>query len=83
MTQRKWIGPKEIGRILEAVHALGLHAEAARIPLDTEGSGSVRIEAGKAVIIAPSDGDLDEFIEALPGRLRGLPGFGALKRVDA
>jgi hypothetical protein len=82
MSERKWIGPKEIGRMLEAVRALGLHAEAVRIPLDAEGQGSVGIEGWKAVIVAPADGDLDEFIAGLPARLSALPGFGALKRAD-
>jgi hypothetical protein len=82
MSERKWIGPKEIGRMLEAVRALGLHAEAVRIPLDAEGQGSVRIEGGKAVIVAPASGDLDEFIAALPGRLRALPAFASLKRSE-
>ena len=82
MSERKWIGPKEIGKMLDAVRGLGLHAEAVRIPLDAEGQGSVRIEGGKAVIVAPADGDLDQFIDGLPQRLRALPGFGALKRAD-
>jgi hypothetical protein len=82
MTGRKWIGPKEIGRMLEAVRALGVHAEAVRIPLDAEGPGSVKIEGGKLVIVAPASGDLDEFIAAIPARARALAGFGALKRAD-
>ena len=82
MAERKWIGPKEIGRMLEAVRGLGLHPEAVRIPLDADGEGHIRIEGGKAVIVAPASGDLDAFIGALPAKLRALPGFGALKRAE-
>jgi hypothetical protein len=82
MTDRKWIGPQEIGRILEVVHALGIHLEAARVPLDADGAGSVRIEGGKLVIVAPATGDLDAFLAALPERIRSLPGATGLKRAE-
>jgi hypothetical protein len=82
VTERKWIGPQEIGKLLEVVHALGVHLEAARIPLDAAGLGSVTIEGGKLVIVAPATGDLDAFVKGLPARIRALPGFASLKRAD-
>src|SRR5262245_55365412 len=82
MNDRDSIGPREIGRILEAARALGLHPEAVRIPLGAEGGGSVSIEGGKLVIVAPAAGDLDAFIGLIANRARALPGFGALKRAD-
>jgi hypothetical protein len=80
--ERKWIGPQEIGRILEAVHAAGVHLEAARVPLDAEGEGRVAIESGRLVVVAPARGDLDAFVATLPARIRALPGAGALKRAE-
>jgi hypothetical protein len=82
MSDRNSIGPREIGRILESVRALGIHAEAVRIPLGAEGFGSVEISGGKLVVVAPTSGDLDAFIAALPARAQALPGFGALKRAE-
>ena len=83
MNDRTSIGPREIGRILESVRALGIHAEAIRIPLGAEGSGSVAISDGKLLVVAPASGDLEAFIAALPARAQALPGFGALKRAEA
>jgi hypothetical protein len=82
MSERKWIGPKDIGRILEVVHGLGIHWEAARIPLDAEGSGTVKIEDGKLVIIAPARGELEPFFAGLKDRIRALPGVASLKRAE-
>ena len=82
MSDRTSIGPREIGRILESVRALGIHAEAIRIPLGAEGSGSVEVTGGKLVVVAPASGDLEAFIAALPARAQALPGFGALKRAE-
>lgn len=83
MSERKWIGPKDIGRILEVVQSLGIHWEAARIPLDAEGSGSVKIEDGKLVIVAPATGELEPFFANLKARIVALPGVGSLKRAEA
>lgn len=74
------IGPREIGRILAATDALGLHREAVRVPLDAEGAGRVEIVAGKLVVIAPASGDFDAFVAGLAERVRALPGAAALKR---
>jgi hypothetical protein len=82
MSERKWIGPKEIGRFLEIAHGLGIHAEAVRIPLDAEGAGSVRIEGGRLVLVAPAVGDLEPFFAALPQRIKALAGVGALKKAE-
>jgi hypothetical protein len=82
MNDRNTIGPKEIGRILESVRALGIHAEAIRIPLAPEGSGSIAISGGKLVVVTPETGDLDAFIASLPARAQALPGFGSLKRAE-
>jgi hypothetical protein len=75
-----WIGPKEIGRILEATDGLGLHREAVRVPLDAEGAGRTAIEGGRLVITAPSDGSFDAFVAGLAERIRELPGVERLKR---
>jgi hypothetical protein len=80
MTARDSIGPREIGRILGAVRALGIHPEAIRVPLDAEGAGSVKIEGGRLVVIAPASGDLDAFVGGLAARVAALPGAGSLKR---
>ena len=82
MSDRNSIGPREIGRILDAVRALGIHSEAIRIPLGAEGSGSVSITGGKLVVVAPASGDLDAFIGSIAARAAALPGFGALTRTE-
>jgi hypothetical protein len=83
MTDRTSIGPKDIGRMLEIVHGLLIHPEAVRIPLDAAGSGSVRIEGGRLVLIAPAVGALEPWFAALPERIRAVPGYAALKRVES
>lgn len=81
MTTRDWIGPKEIGRVLEVTDRLGLHREGVRVPLDTEGKGRVSVENGKLVVVAPQEGDFDAFVAALEAAIRATPGVERVKRI--
>lgn len=80
MTNQDWIGPKEIGRILAVTDELGLHREAVRVPLDTAGEGGATVTAGKLVVVAPSTGDFETFVQGLAEKIRATPGVERLKR---
>ena len=82
METRDWIGPKEIGRILEVTDALGLHREAVRVPLDCEEPARLEIVSRVLLIAAPKSGSFDAFIDALPVKVKGVPGFHLLKRAE-
>lgn len=64
------VGPKEIHRILEVTDSLHIHREAVRIPLETEGEGSVRREGDGVHIVAPATSDFEEWIGRLASLLR-------------
>jgi hypothetical protein len=72
-------GPKEIGRLLELTDGLGIHREAVMIPLAPEGTGVVRIEAGRLVIHRPLEGCFDDWFATLPAAIDALDTSG-LKR---
>jgi hypothetical protein len=74
-------GPKDMGRILEVVDALGIHREAVMIPLAPEGEGVARVSGGKLEIRRPETGDFDAWLEALPDAIRALDTSG-LKRAE-
>ncbi len=66
------VGPPEIMRILAVTDGLGLHREGVMVPLWTEKGGKLEVRGGKLRITAPSDGDFDPWLAALPERLRAL-----------
>lgn len=66
-------------RILAATDALGLHREGVMVPLWTEKGGKLEVRGGKLRITAPSDGDFDAWVAALPDRIRALD-LSSLKR---
>ncbi len=64
---------KEIERIFAVTDPLGISREALVIPLRTEHPGRVSImKDGKLEIVVERDGNFDEFIAALPARIRAL-----------
>jgi hypothetical protein len=64
---------KEIERIFAVTDPLGISREALVIPLRAEHPGRVSIlKDGKLEIVVERDGDFDEFIAALPARIREL-----------
>ena len=66
------VGPSEIGRILEITDSLNLHREAVRIPLAPEGAGVVRLVDAAVEIVAPAEGDFEEWLAGLKDQLGGL-----------
>jgi hypothetical protein len=63
----------EIERIFAVTDALGISREALVIPLRTEHPGRVStMKDGKLEIVVERDGGFDEFIAALPERIRAL-----------
>ena len=72
-------GPKEMGRILEIVDGLNIHREAVMIPLAPEGTGAVRVVAGRLQIHRPEEGDFDAWLESLPGQIAALDTSGLKK----
>jgi hypothetical protein len=64
---------KEIERIFAVTDPMGISREALVIPLRTEHPGCVSImKDGKLEIVVDRDDDFDEFIAALPERIRAL-----------
>jgi hypothetical protein len=64
---------KEIERIFAVTDPMGISREALVIPLRTEHPGRVSImKDGKLEIVVERDGDFEEFIAALPERIRAL-----------
>lgn len=76
------VTPQQVAQVLAATDAMGLHREAVRIPLETVPGGSVAVDGDTAVIEIPSDGDLADFIAALPERIRALAGANRLRPAD-
>lgn len=77
----KTMTPAEINRILAVTDAMGIHREAVMVQLGFAPGGIVRIFAQKKVdITAPSDMDLDKFLETLPQRVRALD-LSTIRRV--
>lgn len=64
---------KEIERIFAVTDPMGISREALVIPLGTEHPGRVSImKDGKLEIVVEREGSFDDFIAALPGRVRAL-----------
>jgi hypothetical protein len=64
---------KEIERIFAVTDPMGISREALVIPLRTEHPGRVSImKDGKLEIVVERDGEFDDFIAALPARIREL-----------
>ncbi len=64
---------KEIERIFAVTDPMGISREALVIPLRTEHPGRVSsMKDGKLEIVVERDGDFEEFIAALPARIREL-----------
>ncbi|GEM_PF-1130578 len=74
-------GPAQILRILAVTDSLGIHREAVRIPLATEGEGIVRlVSSGRILeIVAPETAALETWLRDLPRRIRPLD-LSAIKR---
>ena len=64
---------REIERIFEITDAMGIHREALVIPLRARRPGSLRrLPGGKIEIVVDAALDFDEWLAALPERLRSL-----------
>ncbi len=64
---------KEIERIFTVIDPMGISREAVVIPLRTEHPGRVSImKDGKLEIVVERDGDFEEWITKLEGRIQRL-----------
>lgn len=73
----KAVGLAEIERIFEVLERLDLSREAVIIPLKPAHPGTIRVledgkNKGKVEIVVESEGELDEWLLHLEGRLREL-----------
>ena len=73
------VGPKEINRILTVTDAIGIHREAVRIPLGTEGEGRVTLAGTIVEIVAPTQGDFEAWVTDLGNRIQSLDLSGVQK----
>ena len=73
------VGPKEINSILAVTDEIGIHREAVRIPLGTEGEGRVSLDGSVVEIVAPAQGDLESWVTTLGDRIRALDLSGVRK----
>ncbi|MFO0773493.1 MAG: hypothetical protein U0172_02350 [Nitrospiraceae bacterium] len=70
---------QQICRILDVTDRLGLDREWVEIPLSMERPGLVRrLPNGKLEIIADADAAFDEWLEALPARIRAVDPAGSV-----
>jgi hypothetical protein len=64
---------KEIERIFVVIDPMGISREAVEIPLRTEHPGRVSIlKDGKLEIVVERDGEFEDWINQLEGRIREL-----------
>ena len=73
------VGPKEINSILAVTDEIGIHREAVRIPLGTEGAGRVTLAGTVVEIVAPAQGDFEAWVTSLGDRIRSLDLSGVQK----
>jgi hypothetical protein len=64
---------KEIERIFAVIDPMGISREAVEIPLRTEQPGRISLlKNGKLEIVVERDGDFEDWITQLEGRIRDL-----------
>ncbi len=73
------VGPQDIHRIVAVTDEIGIHREAVRIPLGTEGVGQVTLAGTIVEIVAPAQGDFEAWVIGLGDRIRSLDLSGVQK----
>ncbi len=76
------VGPKEIGSILAVTDEIGIHREAVRIPLGTEGEGRVTLDGRVVEIVAPTQGSFEAWVATLGDRIATLDLSGVQRAED-